>query len=490
MRSLAESNKSFGSSAGSLGDQVKDLSGKLGVSLPEGATKALNGMQGFSTGTVAAMGAAAAGVAAMIKACKELHEITLQSAADADELITKSMVSGLSTETLQQWKYAENLIDVSVGTMTGSMQKLTRSMYEAYTGNATAAAAFDALGVSITDSNGSLRSAEDTFRDVIDALGQMANPTEREGLAMEVLGRNMQELNPLIIQGSDALRELAEEAQKSGYVLTEYQIKTLGEVDDAYQRTQLQIDAAKNKLAVEFAPASKAAMETFGDAVSAAGQALVDSGLIQNTATLIEVMGGVIQKGIELSGKIPSWLNPIKNLSNQFQYLNGVLLLTGDLLGLTTKDALKNYGGLGSDIAGAEWKDDVQAWVSAGGTIIGDWNYKDFDKTTGKLTRVFDYGTIGDVVSYGHMDEDALRRLMGHNAAGTHNWRGGLTWVGENGPELVSLPRGSSIHSSQESQQLAGNVYIEHVTIDAKNVEDFNKVVTWFDARRITSRMH
>lgn len=34
---------------------------------------------------------------------------------------------------------------------------------------------------------------------------------------------------------------------------------------------------------------------------------------------------------------------------------------------------------------------------------------------------------------------------VGQNAAGTDYWRGGLTWVGEQGPELLNLPRGTSI---------------------------------------------
>ncbi len=39
----------------------------------------------------------------------------------------------------------------------------------------------------------------------------------------------------------------------------------------------------------------------------------------------------------------------------------------------------------------------------------------------------------------------------GHNAHGTNNWRGGWTWVGENGPELLNLPGGSQIMSNRES---------------------------------------
>lgn len=41
-----------------------------------------------------------------------------------------------------------------------------------------------------------------------------------------------------------------------------------------------------------------------------------------------------------------------------------------------------------------------------------------------------------------------------HNAKGTRNFKGGTTWVGENGPELVSLPQGSEILSNSRSMRL------------------------------------
>ena len=54
-----------------LGDTVSDLASKLGIKIPDGAKKALNGMQGLSTGTVIAMSAAVAGITAVVKAVKE-----------------------------------------------------------------------------------------------------------------------------------------------------------------------------------------------------------------------------------------------------------------------------------------------------------------------------------------------------------------------------------------------------------------------------------
>lgn len=44
---------------------------------------------------------------------------------------------------------------------------------------------------------------------------------------------------------------------------------------------------------------------------------------------------------------------------------------------------------------------------------------------------------------------------VGTNARGTNNWKGGLTWVGEEGPELVDLPRGSRVLPHKESMAYA-----------------------------------
>ena len=43
----------------------------------------------------------------------------------------------------------------------------------------------------------------------------------------------------------------------------------------------------------------------------------------------------------------------------------------------------------------------------------------------------------------------------GRNARGDNNWRGGPTWVGEEGPELIDLPRGTRILPHKESVVLA-----------------------------------
>jgi len=53
----------------------------------------------------------------------------------------------------------------------------------------------------------------------------------------------------------------------------------------------------------------------------------------------------------------------------------------------------------------------------------------------------------------------------GHNAGGTDNWRGGQTWVGEDGPELVTLPRGSRITPAGASGSPTVNIYVSGNTM-------------------------
>ena len=56
---------------------------------------------------------------------------------------------------------------------------------------------------------------------------------------------------------------------------------------------------------------------------------------------------------------------------------------------------------------------------------------------------------------------------IGKNAQGTDYWKGGLTMVGERGPELINLPRGASVTPNHEMGAIGGgsNVEIAPVTV-------------------------
>ena len=76
---------------------------------------------------------------------------------------------------------------------------------------------------------------------------------------------------------------------------------------------------------------------------------------------------------------------------------------------------------------------------------------------------------------------------VAYNAAGTDNWRGGLTWVGENGPELVNLPKGSQVLTNQESRSVGGDTF--NISVNMSQISDIQKLIDMSNNYRRSVRM-
>ena len=178
----------------------------------------------------------------------DLAKTTIATAEYADEVLTMSKTTGLATDTLQEFMYASDFIDVSVDTMTSSMSKMIRSMDSARDGSREAAQAFSKLHVSWRDGTGQLKNSEQMFYEVIDALGAMKNETERDAIAMQIFGKSARELNPLIEAGSKELKRLGEEAHTVGAVMGDDTLDKFNNLKDAMDKFSKQTEALKNKM--------------------------------------------------------------------------------------------------------------------------------------------------------------------------------------------------------------------------------------------------
>lgn len=185
----------------------------------------------------------------------------------ADEINTLSKQTGLGTDEIQKFKYASEIIDVPLETLTGSMAKLTRNMESAKNGSKNTQAAFDALGVSIVDQNGQLRDNQTVFLEAIDALGRMENETQRDALAMQIFGKSAQDLNPLILGGADALEELSQEAEDAGLILSQDALDSANEFNDAIDELKAKGSAGFMKMGAALAEALLPHLERLMDIV-------------------------------------------------------------------------------------------------------------------------------------------------------------------------------------------------------------------------------
>lgn len=478
---IAESGKEMGN----LGDVVNGLTSKLGIQLPDSMKSSMNAMGSLDASSLALAGGFAAVAAAIVKVEKAMISMTKESAAFADNIITLSMQTGQSTEQLQEFSYATELIDVSVDTLQGSLRKLTNNMQDTMNGTGNAKASFEALGVSVTNADGSMRSANDVFYETIDALGQVKNETERDAMSMDIFGRSAQDLNPLIIQGSKTLKAYADEAHNMGYVLDDEALSALGAVDDAYQRLQKTQEGVKNQLAVEFAPYLE---EFYGDAtqgVKDLGKAIKDSGIVDAFGMLLETVGDILNPMSDLSN------NRVPALTKALQPLAKVMALMAD-----AAELLKGVINFGTGHISEGWGQMKHAlgfgYSSGNGNnyqnLLDSYNEQQWGQSASDLSKAYEEAVArGDSSTLGITEDEWRRRYLGGNAAGTDNWSGGWTRVNENGLERIYLPSGSRIQTASETRYTSGDTYNTTVYVD--HVEDLDTILRIAKNARITTRM-
>lgn len=485
MGEIGDAAEDAGKGMGNLGDVVNGLTSKLGIQLPDSMKSSMNAMGSLDASSLALAGGFAAVAAAIVKVEKAMISMTKESASFADNIITLSMQTGQTTDQLQEFSYATELIDVSVDTLQGSLRKLTNNMQDTMNGTGNAKDSFDALGISVTNADGSMRSANDVFYETIDALGKVKNETERDAMSMDIFGRSAQDLNPLIIQGSKTLKAYADEAHNMGYVLDDEALSALGAVDDAYQRLQNTQEGVKNQLSAEFAPYLE---EFYGDVttmVKDGGKAIKDSGIVDAFGMLLETVGDILNPMSDLSN------NRVPALTKALQPLAKVMALMAD-----AAELLKGVINFGTGHISEGWGQMKHAlgfgYSSGNGNnyqnLLDSYNEQQWGQSASDLSKAYEEAVArGDSSTLGITEDEWRRRYLGGNASGTDNWYGGFTRVNENGPERIYLPSGSRIQTASETRYTSGDTYNTTVYVD--HVEDLDTILRIAKNARITTRM-
>lgn len=445
----------------SLGDVLDTVADKLGIKLPDSITKTADGLGAIPTSTAVAAGAFAAVLAVVVKLEKKLMDMTKEAADSAKNLVDMSSQTGISTENLQAFQYAEDFIGVSTDTIADSLKDLTTKMSDAANGNEDVIEKFDQLRVSIYDADGNLRNAEDTFWDVVDSLGEMSNQTERDALAMDLINESAQKLNPLIEIGSEGFKKYADEAENVGYILSNDQLKALTDVDEAQNRLLKSQEAVSKQISAQYAPYMSDALNETRELIEKVGTALIDSGavdafgsILDSAVSLLEPLGDLVSDllpplGVLLQGVAGTiaWIADTINL------IVGLLTLNGDRISTALGLNPNKASNIQKALYGADYK--TESYYDSTG------NY--YDPMTGQWTGNYF-----------------------HNSGGNDNFPGGRTRVGENGPETVYLPQGTVIANAQETRADGGYDAPINVYIEARTIQEFNDIIEIVrDAQRV-----
>jgi len=322
---------------GDSSDKASDKAGKLGAALQTAAKVAQTAFKAIAAAAGAAVGAVAAVGKGIVDVGKKLGQLSIDAASRADEILTESTISGISTDTFQELKYAAELVDTSVETIQGSLVKVTKSMASAKGGSKGMIENFKKLGVSVTDSAGNLRDSEDVFADVITALGGIDNEAEADALAMSVLGKSAGDLKPLIAAGGDALNQLRQEAHDVGYVMDSETLEGFGAFDDNIQKLKNGAEAAQNAIGGMMLPALT---ELSGEGVDLLGEftnALNEANETGDYDTFAQKLSGMVTQAMDsITKNIGPIINTITTVINTvIQAVSQPEVLSG-LVGMVT----------------------------------------------------------------------------------------------------------------------------------------------------------
>lgn len=394
--------------------KTEEKAGGVGNKLVSAAEKAGK----FALG----LGAAAAGGAtALYKIAKNASETT-------DNIDKMSQRLGISRKAYQELDFALSQSGVDINSFSTGTKTLLKNMDAVTEGNKTAIANFSALGVEVTDVNGKMRSQEEVLFDTIAAFQGMENSAEKSRLAQEMFGKQGQEILPLLNSESASIEELREQARDLGLVLSD-------ETIDAGVQLHDTIDQAKR--------AFDSVVAQIGTSVMPLIQRLLDW-ILEHMPEIQAVMGEVfdfIQKGIEALEPVIKALSPvIKEVLKVFSEVwnNGIKPILSGIIdfisGVFTGNWEKAFQGLGNIVKGVFdglvgiVKLPINAVIGIVNGFIGGLN---------KL-KIPDW--VPFIGGAGVNIPEIPYLAKGGAVIG-----GGSAVVGEDGAELIDLPRGATV---------------------------------------------
>lgn len=240
-----------------------------------------------------AWGAVATAVVAVVSKVKDL---IVETANYADQIGDLAEKWGFTTREIQEFDYWATMNGTTLDSLLTGMRGLVN---QAEAGSD----AFDKLGVSVRNADGSLKDQKTLFLETIDALQKIDNQTERNALQFEVFGRAGIDLGQIINRDSSELAQLSQEAENLGIILSDNTIAMAGNFNDTLDQIRLSFKSVFAELigGAEDAPKK---FEAFLESLAKQ----VEQWLPQLLAVVIQLFPKILAITMKLIAQIPTML--------------------------------------------------------------------------------------------------------------------------------------------------------------------------------------
>ncbi len=221
----------------------------------------------------------------------------------ADAARKQAQAIGLTTEALTSLQWAASQSGVSTNDLSAAFGRLNRAAMDAATGSEKQAQLFAKLGVSVTDSEGALRSGDAILLDLADRFKQLPDGVEKSALAMELFGRSGAKLIPMLNAGSDGLTQLREEAERLGLVINDKQAQEAEQFNDSISALGAQSKGAANIVSGELLPTLNTMVGLLGETASAGEATTIAANFLSGALKLLATAGIISGAQLRVVGK-------------------------------------------------------------------------------------------------------------------------------------------------------------------------------------------
>lgn len=303
------------------------------ISLKDEASKGLDGVEGKAEkagskfgkmGKAVAVGGAAVGAAA-VGAGAALFGLATRAGDNADRILDLNAITGMSTDSIQEWQNAAKVAGVDTETMTRASEKLTKQMDILESGTGKQSEALAGLGMSYDDINNA--SPDERMDMVAKALAGVEDPAERARLGTDLLGGAWKDLAPIVSMGADGMDEAKAAAHDLGAVMSEDSLNDANNFRIGMENLKTMMGGFANQIGAAVAPILTdvllPAFENMIPVIMSFGEKIVE--------WILKAID-VIQ---QISEKVREWVSnnegQINNIKEQFQnFVDTVInLVTG-----------------------------------------------------------------------------------------------------------------------------------------------------------------
>ncbi|WP_375641066.1 phage tail tape measure protein [Bartonella sp. AA168HLJHH] len=321
----------------------KTLSHSLGIprfsAAVKNMTKSLHGVQS-ALGVAASrasvftgvLGLAGGGLVASVAA------LTMKTMHLGDSLYHASHHLNMSVASLQLWGDAADNSGTSAELFQQSLAVLNRRSAQAYAGQKRGMMGFEALGISVKNTSGKLKSTSVLLEEITDKMSKMKSQAQRQHIAALLFGGDGKEMATMLAQGMAPIKELFAKARKGKWLIGADVARYAADLSDKLGAFKKKIGGIASFIGARFMPVINDMIDGFSRLIDE-NRDLIQTTVASWAKTLRKVFNDLLnptsdlRKGIsDLTERIKVWFQWLEPLIGEITLFKVGLVALGSFI--------------------------------------------------------------------------------------------------------------------------------------------------------------